>query len=73
LRFQVQASVYREALSDLDPAVLGDCARQSMRRSPFFPKVSELLRIARQVPIQTTDYLVNRQQVTAKCSLLSSM
>jgi len=63
LRFQAQASVYLEALSDLDPSVRHDSARLWIRSSPFFPKVSELLPIARRVPVQKTDYPANRVQL----------
>ncbi len=63
MRFQAQASVYLEALSALDSSVLHNSARLWIRRSPFFPKVSELLHIARLVLVQKTDYLANRVQL----------
>ena len=63
MRFQARAIAYLEALSDPDPSVLHDSARRWIHRSPFFPKVSELLHIARRVLVQKLDYLANRVQL----------
>jgi hypothetical protein len=60
---EAQANIYLDALSDLDPSVLDDSARLWIHRSPFFPKVSELLEIARSVPAPTPDYLANQAQM----------
>ena len=59
---ETQASIYLDALSDLDPVPLQESARRWIRRSPFFPKVSDLLQIARQIPSPAPDALAYRVQ-----------
>ena len=59
---ETQASIYLDALSDLDPVPLQESARRWIRRSPFFPKVSDLLQIARQIPSPAPDTLAYRVQ-----------
>lgn len=60
---EAQASLYLDALSDLDHPILQESARQWIRRSPFFPKISDLLEIARDIPAVVPDYLANRAQM----------
>ena len=59
---ETQASIYLDALSDLDPVPLQESARRWIRRSPFFPKVSDLLNIARTIPKSAPDTLAYRVQ-----------
>jgi hypothetical protein len=58
-----QAIIYLDALSRLEPSVLNESARLWINRSPFFPKVSELLQIAGEIPVLPRDDLVNMVMV----------
>ena len=52
-----QAEIYVDLLGDLDAWRLRGAVRGWMQKSPFFPKVSELLELAAAIPEPQPDYL----------------
>jgi hypothetical protein len=59
---EAQVRVYLDMLNEMDPQVLQHAVRAWIRRSPFFPRVSELLEMERNYKPPALDLLAAQAQ-----------